>query len=52
MKNLIAENNGSLIHNNGGKNMVQAYSNNITVNAKSAVPFNNVVLSKGCTTDL
>lgn len=32
--------------------MVQAYSNNITVNAKSAVPFNNVVFSKGCTTDL
>ena len=29
--------------------MVQAYSENVTVNAQSAFPFNNVVIEKGCT---
>lgn len=29
--------------------MVQAYSENVTVNAQSAFPLNNVVIEKGCT---
>ena len=29
--------------------MIQAYSNNITVVANQAIPFNNVSLLKGCT---
>lgn len=28
--------------------MLQAYSSNITITAGSAIPFNNVVISKGC----
>lgn len=32
--------------------MLQAYSLNVTVPADSAVPFNNVILQKGCTAEL
>ena len=28
--------------------MLQAYSSNITISANTAIPFNNVVLDKGC----
>ena len=29
--------------------MIQAYSQNITVNAMQAIPFNSVSIQKGCT---
>ena len=32
--------------------MTQAYSENVTVPAQSAFPFNNVVIQKGCTAQL
>lgn len=31
--------------------MIQAYSQNITVNAMQAIPFNSVSLKKGCTVE-
>ena len=33
-------------------NMIEAYSSNITVTANQAIPFNNLVLKKGCTVAL
>lgn len=32
--------------------MLQAYSSNITITAGSAIPFNNVIISKGCSEKL
>lgn len=32
--------------------MLEAYSSNITVTANQAIPFNNLVLKKGCTAEL
>ena len=32
--------------------MIEAYSQNITVTANQAIPFNNVSLEKGCTAEL
>lgn len=32
--------------------MLEAYSNNITVTADQAIPFNNLALKKGCTVEL
>jgi hypothetical protein len=32
--------------------MLQAYSSNITITADSAIPFNNVIINKGCSEKL